>query len=121
MEKEKIRIHAHRVKFVFQPAQREQSIICDMSRTGTTYFVTGGASGLGRATCLRLHKEGANVAIADRDTDNGPALAEELGERALFVEMDATEEDSVKAAIAKAVETFGSLHGAINCAGSELC
>ena len=36
-------------------------------RSGKTYFITGGASGLGEATVRRLHSEGANVAIADRD------------------------------------------------------
>lgn len=88
-----------------------------MKRSGKTYFITGGASGLGEATVRRLCSEGANVAIADRDAERGPEIAKELGSRALFVEIDATDEKSVKAGIEKTVNHFGGLHGAINCAG----
>ena len=49
--------------------------------------------------------------------DRGPELVKELGSRALFVEIDATDEKSVKEGIQKTVNHFGGLHGAINCAG----
>jgi len=88
-----------------------------MARAGKTYFVTGAASGLGEATARRLYAEGANVALADRDAEKGPAICAELGERAFFVKMDCTSEDSVKAGIDATVAKFGGLHGAINCAG----
>lgn len=87
-----------------------------MSRAGKTYFVTGGASGLGLATVKRLHDEGANVAIFDKNTE-GADIAKEMGDRALFCEVDVTDEASVAGAVEKTVETFGGLHGAINCAG----
>lgn len=87
-------------------------------RNGKTYFITGGASGLGLATAKRLSAEGANVAIADRDTEKGPEEAARIGKRALFVEIDATNETSIKNGIAKTVTHFGGLHGAINCAGT---
>jgi len=87
-----------------------------MSRAGKTYFVTGGASGLGLATAKRLFSEGANVAIFDKNTE-GADIAKEMGDRCLFVEIDVTDEASIGAAVDKTVEKFGGLHGAINCAG----
>eukprot|EP00940_MAST-03C_sp_MAST-3C-sp2_P001237 g1237.t1 len=77
-----------------------------------------GASGLGLATAKRLVREGANVAIADRDEEKGMEECKNLGPRAMFVEIDATNEESVKQGIAKTVAHFGGLHGAINCAGT---
>jgi len=87
-----------------------------MGRAGKTYIVTGGASGLGLATVKRLHSEGANVAIIDKDK-KGEEIATELGKTAVFCETDMTNEDSVKGAVEKAVATFGGLHGIVNCAG----
>lgn len=87
-----------------------------MARAGKTYFVTGGASGLGLAVSKKLHNEGANVAIFDKNAQ-GEDIAKEMGDRALFVEIDVTDEASVGSAVQKTVEKFGGLHGAINCAG----
>lgn len=87
------------------------------SRTGKTFFITGGASGLGKACVVHLHSEGANVAIVDRNVEDGEALASELGDRAIFCEVDVTSEESVAAAVQKTVEVFGTLNGCINCAG----
>jgi len=88
-----------------------------VDRTGKTYFITGGASGLGLATAKRLVAEGANVAIGDKNADEGKKAEQELGARALFVELDVTVKDSCKAAIAATVDKFKTLNGVINCAG----
>ena len=80
-------------------------------------LVSGGASGLGGA-CVRLLSEaGAHVIIADLNDAQGQALAGELGDHVRFVRTNVTDEDSVKAAVQAAVDNFGGLHIAINCAG----
>jgi NAD(P)-dependent dehydrogenase (short-subunit alcohol dehydrogenase family) len=60
---------------------------------------------------------GGNVVLADVNTDVGNALATELGSNARFVRTDVTDEASGKAAIAAAMDGFGSLQGLVNCAG----
>src|SRR5215469_15265166 len=82
-----------------------------------TILITGGASGLGAACAQALSQEGANVVIADLNSDAGEALAQQLGQSARFVKTNVTEEDSVQAAVQATVETFGGLHVLINCAG----
>jgi NAD(P)-dependent dehydrogenase (short-subunit alcohol dehydrogenase family) len=81
------------------------------------FLISGGASGLGAACARRLNAAGANVLIADMATEPGAALAAELGSRAGFVQTDVTSEESVCTAVKIAVEKFGPLAGAINCAG----
>lgn len=81
------------------------------------FLVSGGASGLGEATVRRLVKEGARVVIADLNQERGVELAEELGEVVRFSPTDVTQEDSVRAAVGIAVDTFGGLNGAVSCAG----
>lgn len=87
-----------------------------MSRSGKTFLITGGASGLGLATSKLLHSQGANVGILDKDP-KGAEIAKELGPRACFCETDVTDENSVASAVEKVTSTFGGLHGVINCAG----
>lgn len=82
-----------------------------------TYLVTGGSSGLGAGTAERLVELGANVVIADVNDEAGDAKARELGERAVFVRTDVTDESSVRAAVDRTVSEFGALHGVVNCAG----
>jgi NAD(P)-dependent dehydrogenase (short-subunit alcohol dehydrogenase family) len=84
---------------------------------GKSALITGGASGLGEATTRRLHADGALVTIADIQDEKGEALVAELGERAVFVKTDVTDEDAVKAAVAAAVEQ-GPLWATVNCAGT---
>ncbi|MCG8312438.1 MAG: 3-hydroxyacyl-CoA dehydrogenase [Pseudomonadales bacterium] len=79
--------------------------------------VTGGASGLGRATTEEMLKRGAKVVIFDLNAEQGNAVAEELGENCAYAEVNVADEDSVKAGISKAVETFGTVHVCVNCAG----
>ena len=88
-----------------------------MQLAGKVIVVTGGASGLGEACVRLLNQAGANVVIADLNKEAGTALEVELGTSALFVPTNVIEEDSVQSAVQAAVDTFGSLHGLINCAG----
>ena len=81
-----------------------------MELRGRTYLVSGGGSGLGAATARMLIDEGANVVVAD-------LRGEAPGRGARFVETDVTDEGSVKDAVDAALQSFGGLHGAINCAG----
>src|SRR5690242_7226820 len=88
-----------------------------MDLQGHTFLVTGGASGLGAATARRFSAAGANVVLADVNSELGEQLAAELGGAARFVRTDVTDEASVEAAVDLCVQTFGALHGAVNCAG----
>jgi NAD(P)-dependent dehydrogenase (short-subunit alcohol dehydrogenase family) len=79
-------------------------------------IVTGAASGLGRATCVKLLARGAKVAAFDlKKASDGP-LGEVNG-YFLFQAVDVSSEASVAAAVAKVVEAFGALHVVVNCAG----
>ena len=82
---------------------------------GSVFLVTGGASGLGGATAKMLAGAGGKVVIADLKEAEGSALAKELGGK--FVRTDVTDDASGKAAVAAAVDSFGTVHGLINCAG----
>jgi len=84
---------------------------------GKSAIVTGGASGLGSATVRKLHSLGAQVLIADLNQKAGKALEDELGEGALFIETDVTQETSLKRAVEGAVNQHGGLHILVNCAG----
>lgn len=79
--------------------------------------ITGGASGLGAATARRLSGMGAKVAIFDLQEDKGQALAEELGAGVIFHKTDVTDEASVAAGIAAAMDAFGAIHICCNYAG----
>jgi NAD(P)-dependent dehydrogenase (short-subunit alcohol dehydrogenase family) len=81
------------------------------------FVVTGGASGLGAATARMLAEGGGRVVVADLKADEGRALVSEVGPNLRFVRTDVTDEPSARAAVAAAVESFGGLHGLINCAG----
>ena len=85
-----------------------------------TVLVSGGASGIGAATARLVVREGGKAVLADRDEAKGQALAQELGEAALFVPLDVTDELAWIKAVAAAVETFGALHGLLNAAGVGL-
>src|SRR5450755_557443 len=78
--------------------------------------ITGGASGLGLATAHYLLKEkGARIVIFDLNVEAGEKAAAELGgERALFVQTDVSNEESVQAAVAAVIARFGAIHVCIN-------
>jgi NAD(P)-dependent dehydrogenase (short-subunit alcohol dehydrogenase family) len=81
------------------------------------FIVTGGASGLGLATAQMIVENKGYALIADVNTEGGEKAEKMLGKRAKFVRTDVTDEESVQAAIDTAIEKFGGLHGAVNCAG----
>jgi NAD(P)-dependent dehydrogenase (short-subunit alcohol dehydrogenase family) len=70
-------------------------------------LVTGGASGLGRATCLALAEAGARVVVADVDVEGGEAVAKQVGGH--FVRCDVSDLEENRAAVAFAVERCGGL------------
>ena len=84
---------------------------------GSTFFVTGGGSGLGAATARLLAESGARVVLADVNEEAGEHTASEIGSGAKFFRTDVTEEESVQDALDSTVETFGTLNGVVNCAG----
>jgi NAD(P)-dependent dehydrogenase (short-subunit alcohol dehydrogenase family) len=79
-------------------------------------LVTGGASGLGRATAEALLAAGGSVVLADLPSSPGADVAAGMGERARFAPTDVTDEASVEAAVAAAGQ-LGTLRVVVNCAG----
>ena len=88
-----------------------------MDITGKVAIVTGGASGLGEATAQALAAAGAKVAIWDLNEEKGSAVAQALGENALFCRIDITDGTAVEAGIRKVLDRFGALHIVGNIAG----
>ncbi|MEE3360361.1 MAG: L-iditol 2-dehydrogenase [Pseudomonadota bacterium] len=81
---------------------------------GKTALITGAARGIGRTFAEAYLREGAQVIIADIDADRGAETATELGEKAAFVRLDVTDQDSIDQAIASAAETFGQIDILVN-------
>lgn len=94
------------------------------SLKGKTLFITGASRGIGLAIALRAARDGANIAIAAKSDVPNPKLpgtihtaaraVEEAGGKALALRCDIREEDQVKAAVEKTVETFGGIDILIN-------
>jgi NAD(P)-dependent dehydrogenase (short-subunit alcohol dehydrogenase family) len=83
-------------------------------------IVTGGSSGIGRATTFALAKEGVKITVADRRAKEGEEtvhLVKEAGSDGIFVETDVADEDDVRSLVEKTVKTFGRLDYAFNNAG----
>jgi NAD(P)-dependent dehydrogenase (short-subunit alcohol dehydrogenase family) len=85
-----------------------------MDVAGAVIVVTGGGSGIGRATAQLLHGQGATCVIVDRDEVTGKAVAAEIG--GAFVKADVADEEEVTRAVAATVE-LGPLRGLVNAAG----
>jgi NAD(P)-dependent dehydrogenase (short-subunit alcohol dehydrogenase family) len=83
---------------------------------GCTAVVTGGASGLGLATAERLLGAGAGVALVDLPASDGAAVADRLGDGAVFTPADVTSEEEVERALGEAAE-LGPLRVLVHCAG----
>ncbi|WP_028849855.1 SDR family NAD(P)-dependent oxidoreductase [Thermocrispum municipale] len=88
-----------------------------MDIEGRNAVVTGGASGLGRATVLALARAGARVAVLDRDGDAARQVAEQCDGDLLPVEVDVADEQSVDRAFSAIKEKFGTVHLCVNAAG----
>ena len=88
--------------------------------TGKTALVTGAAAGIGAAVARLLHSEGARVFVADIDRDGGEALAHDLGDRAAYVALDVTREDSWTAALDVLQRPPSRWTTLVNCAGGAL-
>jgi len=78
-------------------------------------IVTGGARGIGRATCVRLVEEGANVVVADRA--GAEETARSLGAGAMALALDVTDVDNVKAGVEAVLARWGKIDGLVNNAG----
>jgi NAD(P)-dependent dehydrogenase (short-subunit alcohol dehydrogenase family) len=75
-----------------------------MDIKGAVALIAGGGGGFGAATARRLHAAGARIVVSDLDEAKGKAIADELGDGAVFVRTDATDEESVQQAIDAAAE-----------------
>ncbi|UGT60546.1 glucose 1-dehydrogenase [Nocardia asteroides] len=84
---------------------------------GKVALISGGARGMGAAHARLLVAEGAQVVIGDILDDEGKALAEEIGAGARYVHLDVTQPEEWDAAVAVAVQEFGSLTVLVNNAG----
>jgi NAD(P)-dependent dehydrogenase (short-subunit alcohol dehydrogenase family) len=85
--------------------------------SGKVAIVTGGASGIGRATAELFVEEGARVVVADVDVERGEDVAARLGEGAVFQRTDVARAEQVQQLVDLAVERFGGLHVMFNNAG----
>ncbi len=80
-------------------------------------IISGGASGLGLATAQRIIDAGGHAALLDVNEEQGNASAEQLGERATFIQTDVTNETAVKSAVQQANEFMHGITLTVNCAG----
>ena len=79
--------------------------------------ISGGASGLGLATAQAVIDAGGHVTLLDVNDEQGAKSADTLGDRAMFVHTDVSNEDEVRASCEKAAKFMGSITLAVNCAG----
>ena len=89
---------------------------------GKVMLVTGGGSGIGRATALKLAEEGATVMIADYVQEGGERtvkMIKDSGGTASFIQADVSLTAQVEAIVAKTVQAYGRIDGAFNNAGIE--
>jgi NAD(P)-dependent dehydrogenase (short-subunit alcohol dehydrogenase family) len=85
-------------------------------------LITGGLTGIGRATALAFAQEGARLVVTGRGVEQGKAFEDELralGTEALFIKADVRSDDEVGNLVDKAVARFGRIDAAVNCAGTE--
>src|SRR2546430_944109 len=88
-----------------------------------TGLVTGAGGGIGRATALRLAKEGSDVVVLDVRADAAEKVAAEVGEvggQSLGLTCDVGDESSMQAAVSAALQRFGRLNTVVACAGIAL-
>jgi NAD(P)-dependent dehydrogenase (short-subunit alcohol dehydrogenase family) len=83
-------------------------------------LITGGTSGIGRATAVAFAGKGANVVVAgrrDREGEESLRLVEKAGGKGLFIRTDVTAEEEIAGLVTRTVEHFGRLDFAFNNAG----
>src|SRR5690606_36692688 len=80
-------------------------------------IISGGVSGLGLAVAERVIAAGGRAALLDVNADAGAAALKKLGDHAQFIRTDVSNESQVNDAVAQAVEAFGGINLAVNCAG----
>lgn len=85
----------------------------DLGLAGRVYIVTGGTSGLGRATAEALVADGARVVVSSRDPQKVAEAAEALGPGAVGIAMDNAAEDAAERLTAAALDAFGRIDGAL--------
>ncbi len=91
-----------------------------MKIAGSSIIVTGGASGLGRATAERFAAAGGRVTLLDLARQPGAEVARAIGGEVLWAPADVASADDVSAALDAAAQRFGSIHVVVNCAGIAL-
>ena len=85
-----------------------------MRLAGKTALITGGARGIGRAFAAAYIREGAKVAVADINFALAHETAAELGDAALAIKLDVTDQASIDSAVAEAVAAYGQIDILIN-------
>ncbi len=91
-----------------------------MNFEGRVALVTGASQGIGKACALALAEAGAQVALGARNAEKLQAVAGEIetaGKKALALTLDVSSRDSIKAAVAKTIETWGKIDILVNNAG----
>ena len=99
-------------------------IIEKMRLDGKAIYVTGAASGIGKAAAHAFAEAGADVAVVDINIEGAEAAAKEIaeatGSKTIAVQCDVTKQDQVEAMVAKVVDTYGKLDACYNNAGIAL-
>jgi 3-hydroxybutyrate dehydrogenase len=91
-----------------------------MQLNGKVAIITGAASGIGHAVAERFVEAGGRVAIADVDMDSAREAADKLGDQAMAVEMDVTDEQSVNEGVDKVAQAWGSIDILLSNAGIQI-
>jgi NAD(P)-dependent dehydrogenase (short-subunit alcohol dehydrogenase family) len=89
----------------------------ELGLSGKTAIVTGGGSGIGKATCYALAKEGARVAVADLRKDRAESVAGEIGKSAMGIAADVSSASDVKSMVETVIKEWGGVDVLVNNAG----
>lgn len=84
---------------------------------GKVAIITGGSKGMGASHSKKFAEEGAKVVVADIDVESGKAIVSEIGENAIFVELDVTSAKSWEKAVQQTIDAFGTVDILVNNAG----